>query len=75
MPPAVHMHPEDWIDQIFATKSVVKGGVIRRAVRWVDNEIGIERFKNEVRLDGFHLLEGGGQFIVIYNPAPIRKLI
>ena len=75
MPLAVHMHPEDWIDQIFAAKAVVNGGVIRRAVRWVENEIGIERFKDEVRMRGFHLLEGGGQFIVICNPAPIRKLI
>ena len=60
MPLAVHMHPEDWIDHIFAARAVVNGGVIHRAVRWVESEVGIERFKDEMRRRGFCLLEGAG---------------
>lgn len=72
---SAHTHPDDWIAQIFAAKAVEKGGVIRRSIGWVHNEIGTARFIEEVRSRGFHLLEGGGQFIVICNPAPIRKVL
>jgi hypothetical protein len=75
MDDSIHTHPEDWIEEIFSAKAVARGGVVRRSVHWVDREIGVPRFIDEVRDRGFHLLEGGGQFIVICNPAPIRRLV
>ena len=75
MTDAVHTHPELWIEEIFAAKAVARGGVVRRSVIWVHREIGIPRFIDEVRARGFHLIEGGGQFIVICNPAPIRRVV
>lgn len=72
---AIHTHPDDWIAQIFSAKAALSGGVIRRAVGWVHREIGRERFVQEVRARGFHLLECGGQFVVICNPAPIRRIL
>jgi len=75
VPAPVHTHPDDWIDQIFSAKAVARGGVIRRSVIWVRTEIGVSRFIDEVGARGFHLIEGGGQFIVICNPAPIRRLL
>ena len=72
---AIRHNPEDWIIQIFSAKSVEKGGVVRRSTAWVDHEIGRERFIAEVRSRGFHLIEGGGQFVVICNPAPIRLIV
>lgn len=68
-------HPDTWLDQIFAAKAVGKGGVIRRSAAWVENEIGRDRFIAAVRLRGFHLLEGGGQFIVICCRGPVRRLV
>ncbi len=72
---AIRHNPEDWIIQIFSAKSVEKGGVVRRSTAWVDHEIGRERFIAEVRSRGFHLIEGGRQFVVICNPAPTRLIV
>ncbi|PYG30544.1 N-(5'-phosphoribosyl)anthranilate isomerase [Pelagimonas varians] len=68
-------HAREWIDQVFAAKSVARGGIVRRSVAWVEHEIGRGRFIQEVEARGFHLLECGGQFIVICNRRPIRNLV
>ena len=65
-------HPEGWIAEVFSAKSVARGGVIRRDLRWIDREIGRDRFINEVRNRGFHLIETGGQWIVICNTGFLR---
>jgi hypothetical protein len=65
--------PDHWIEQVFAAKAVAKSGIVRRAVPWVEREIGRERFLEEVELRGFHLLECAGQFIVICSDAPVRR--
>ena len=44
-----HSASEIWIDQIFAAKAVKRGGVIRRSVKLVEQEIGRERFVAEVQ--------------------------
>jgi hypothetical protein len=63
-----------WLDDVFSAKSVTRGGVVRRAVRDVEREVGRDRFILEVRRRGFHLVECGGQFIVICNPGQVRLL-
>jgi len=63
-----------WLEEVFSAKSVQRGGVVRRAVRDVEREIGRNRFIHEVRRRGFHLIECGEQFIVICNPGQIRLL-
>ena len=63
-----------WFNRIFMAKAVTKGGVVRRAVRNVDREIGRERPEAEVRARGFHLPECGGQFIIICNPAAMKVI-
>jgi hypothetical protein len=65
-------HP--WLEEIFSAKAVLRGGVVRRAVRDVEREIGQDRFIGEIRRRGYHLVECGGQFIVICNPGQIRIL-
>ncbi|MGR3323750.1 MAG: N-(5'-phosphoribosyl)anthranilate isomerase [Pseudooceanicola sp.] len=75
MPRPVHMSPDDWIAQIFSARAVRRGGVVRRDAAWVEREVGRARFLEAVAARGFHLLEGGGQFIVICNPAPFRVLL
>lgn len=59
-------HPS-WCNAIFTAKAVEKGGVIRRAVRDVEREIGRDAFIREVARRGYHLIEVGGQFVVICN--------
>jgi hypothetical protein len=63
---------DQWIAEIFAAKAVANGGVIRRNRAWVENEIGRDRFMDEVRTRGFHLLETGHQLIVVCHKGAIR---
>ena len=65
----------DWIDQVFSAKAVERGAVIRRAVPWVEKEIGRVPFVREVRRRGYTLLEAGTQFIVICNQDPVRRIV
>lgn len=63
-------HPKgnpSWCARIFDAKAARTGGIVRRAVRDVEREIGRPAFVQEVSRRGFHLVECGGQFIVICN--------
>ena len=67
--PEAHPGPcrEQWLRQLFAAKAVNRGGVVRRAVRDVERMVGRDRFIEAVAERGFHLVESGGQFVVICN--------
>ncbi len=64
--------PDAWIAEIFAAKAASTGGVIRRNRRWVEAEIGWDRFVAEVQARGFHLLETGQQLIVVCHRGHIH---
>ncbi|ARC88408.1 N-(5'-phosphoribosyl)anthranilate isomerase [Rhodovulum sp. MB263] len=66
--------PDSWIALVFSAQAVAKGGVVRRSRHWVEREIGMERFVAEVRRRGFHMVECGGQLIVICNPHGLRVI-
>jgi hypothetical protein len=66
--------PEAWIARVFSAQAVRKGAVVRRNVRWVEREIGRTRFEAEVRRRGFHMIECGGQFVVICNGGGLRVI-
>jgi hypothetical protein len=70
--PAPRPLGQDWLEQIFRAKAAANGGVIRRKVRDVDREIGRDALELEVRRRGFHLLECGGDFVIVCSSAPIR---
>lgn len=63
-----------WLDEMFAAKAVDRGGIIRRAIRDVEREIGRVALITEVRRRRFHLIECGGQFIVICNPGQMQVI-
>ena len=63
-----------WLNEVFSAKAVRNGGVVRRSVRDVEREVGRGFFVAEVRTRGFHLIECGGQFVVICNPGQIQIL-
>lgn len=66
--------PESWTALVFSAKAVAKGGVVRRSRAWVDREIGLARFIAEVQSRGFHMVECGGQLIVICNSDGFRVI-
>ncbi|MGB3314951.1 MAG: N-(5'-phosphoribosyl)anthranilate isomerase [Albidovulum sp.] len=67
-------HADLWIETLFSAKAVGRGGIVRRNVTWVENEIGRDRFIAEVRRRGFHLVECGPQFIVICHKQGLRVI-
>lgn len=64
--------PQGWLDLIFSAKSAQNGGVVRRNITWVENQIGRQVFEDAVRIRGFHLIETGNQFIVICHSGEIN---
>jgi hypothetical protein len=74
MRPCLPDHAWQWLNDIFAAKAAQRGGTVRRAVRDVEAAVGREVFIAEIRRRGFGLIENGGQFIVICNREPIRRL-
>jgi len=74
MEPARQFAADVWLGQIFSAKAVKRGAVVRRSVRLVEREIGRDRFIGEVHRRGYHLLECGGQFVVVCSKGPIRLL-
>ena len=61
-----------WGAAMFGAKAALRGGIVRRAVRDVEHEIGREAFILEVRRRGFHLVECGSQFVVICNDGQMK---
>ncbi|MEE9387016.1 MAG: N-(5'-phosphoribosyl)anthranilate isomerase [Paracoccaceae bacterium] len=66
--------PGGWIEQIFSAKSARNGGVVRRSLAWVEREIGRDHFENAVRDRGFHMIECGGQLVVICNGGGLKVI-
>ena len=66
---------EQWLEQIFSAKAVQSGGVVRRKVEEVHRRVGRGTLELEVRRRGFHLVEAGGQFIVICTRSPMHVLV
>lgn len=65
--------PDAWVDLVFSAKAA-NGGVVRRAIGWVANEVGHDRFVDEVRRRGYHLLVTQNQYIIVCNTGPVRML-
>lgn len=56
---------EGWLAQIFEGAAAQSGGVVRRPVRDVEQTIGRDRLRQEVKRRGYHMIECGGQFLII----------
>jgi hypothetical protein len=63
-----------WLEDLFSAKAVDKGGIVRRAIRDVDREVGRAALEAYVRRRGFHLVECGGQYIVICNTGLLQVI-
>lgn len=68
--------PNDlWLRQIFSSRSAQTGGVVRRSVEDVERKIGRNALELEVRRRGYHMLEAGGQFIIICTRSPLQVVV
>ena len=71
-PAPLNASADAWIARLFDAKTAGRGGVVRRSVISVEREIGRAALVNEVTRRGFHLIECGGQFIVICNTGHLK---
>ena len=62
-----------WLDDLFASKAVQRGEVIRRKKRNIERFAGIDTFLNEINRRGFQVVENAGQFVIFCNREPIRR--
>ncbi len=65
---------ELWLAQVFAAKSVGEAGVVRRKVADVERKIGRRTLELEVRRRGFHMVECGGQFVIVCSRAAFNVI-
>ncbi len=68
------LSPEIWLHDLFSSKAVQRGGVIRRKARDVERFAGMERFMLEIHRRGFQVAQNSGQIVIFCNRAPIRWL-
>ena len=68
------LSPDIWLADLFTSKAVQRGGVIRRQARDIERFVGMDRFMAEIRRRGYQVAENSGQIIIFCNRAPVRWL-
>ncbi|RKT30551.1 hypothetical protein BXY70_2541 [Roseovarius halotolerans] len=68
------LSPDIWLRDLFASKAVQQGEVIRRKARDVERFAGMERFMREIHRRGYQVVENSGQIVIFCNRAPVRWL-
>lgn len=68
------LSPEVWLNDLFTSKAVMQGGVIRRKARDIERYAGMARFLQEVDRRGFQAVENAGQVVIFCNRGPVRWL-
>ncbi|MGB7318084.1 MAG: aspartate aminotransferase [Planktotalea sp.] len=66
--------PEVWLNDIFSSKAVMQGAVIRRKARDIERFAGMDLFMREIHRRGFRVAENSGHFIIFCNRAPVSWL-
>jgi hypothetical protein len=62
---------QEWMRQMFATKTALDGGVVRRKVSDVERLIGREAFLFAMKRRGFRVVENAGHFGVFCNSEDV----
>ncbi|MET4127216.1 aspartate aminotransferase [Roseovarius sp. MBR-6] len=68
------LSPEVWLHDLFTSRAVQQGGVIRRKARVIERFVGMARFMAEIRRRGYQVAENSGQIVIFCNRAPVRWL-
>jgi hypothetical protein len=67
--------PDQWMLDLFSSKSARSGGVIRRKTRDIERYVGKTEFEQELMRRGFHAVENAGQLVIFCNQEPIRVVL
>lgn len=69
--PSSPLSPEIWLNDLFSSKAVQQGGVIRRKARDIERFAGMERFLQEIDRRGYQAAKNAGQIVIFCNRAPV----
>jgi len=77
LPPSKNLQTQSsasgaWINDLFAAKEVANGGVVRRNKKDVEKYASFKELLYRVRLEEFHLIETGDQYVIICNPGVLK---
>ena len=68
------LSPEVWLNDLFSSKAVMQGAVIRRKARDIERFAGMDRFMAEIDRRGYQVVENAGQIVIFCNRGPVRWL-
>lgn len=68
------LSPDVWLRDLFTSKAVQQGEVIRRKKRDIERFAGMEAFMTEIHRRGYRVAENAGQILIFCSRAPIRWL-
>ncbi|MBN2760440.1 MAG: aspartate aminotransferase [Rhodobacteraceae bacterium] len=68
------LSPEVWLHDLFASKAVQEGAVIRRKARDIERFVGMDLFMREIQRRGYQVVENSGQIVIFCNRAPVYWL-
>lgn len=63
------------MQQVFEAKSARQGGVVRRKLRDIELNVGLDQFCAEVERRGYHAVRNGTQVVIFCNNEAIQLLI
>ncbi len=69
------LSPKAWMADLFRSKAVMEGAVIRRKIRDIERYAGMQRFGQELCRRGFQVFANTGQLIIICNQDPVRRVL
>ena len=64
-----------WLGQIFAPEAAKSGGVVRRSIADVERKVGRRALELAVKQRGWHLIECGGQFVIVCSREQVRIIV
>jgi hypothetical protein len=70
---ALPVTSREWMRQMFATKTALDGGVVRRKVSDVERLVGREAFLAAMKKRGFRVVENAGHFVVFCNSDDVLR--
>ena len=66
--------PEMFFATLFDSKAARDGAVVRRKVWDVERLVGRAAFLAELKRRGFAVVEDAGQFVILCNSEPVRRV-
>jgi hypothetical protein len=64
---------QEWMRQMFSTKTALDGGVVRRKVSDVERLVGRDAFLLAMKRRGYRVVENAGHFVVFCNSDDVLR--